>query len=181
MRRSGVLVALLAVLALPAAARADDVAQYVDPMIGTFAPGFVFPGADVPFGMVQNSPDTFTPAGYDDPIGPYSGYMGHHTQIRGFSLLNLSGPGVAEAGDLPFLPWTAPVAPPADPQQYAAPFTHAAEKAQAGYYEVRLANGTDVELTAATHAAMQRYSLPPRPAADLIVDSHNQKNGGGQE
>ena len=169
-----------AFVALPSAAHAADLASYVDPMIGTLAPGFVFPGADVPFGMVQNSPDTFTPAGYDDPIGAYSGYMGHHPQIRGFSLVHLSGPGVAKAGDLPFMPWTAPVAPPADPRQYAAPFSHATEHAQAGYYEVRLANGTDVELTAATHAAMQRYAFPPGPAAYLIVDAKHNNDGEAQ-
>jgi putative alpha-1,2-mannosidase len=174
------LAVFVVLLALPAAARADDVAQYVDPMIGTLAPGFVFPGADVPFGMVQNSPDTFTPAGYDDPIGAYSGYMGHHPEIRGFSLVHLSGPGVAKAGDLPFMAWTAPTAPPSDPQQYAAPFTHAAEHAEAGYYEVRLGNGTDVELTAATHAAMQRYSFPPGPAAYLIVDPKHDNDGAAQ-
>jgi putative alpha-1,2-mannosidase len=177
------LAALVVMLALPAAARAEDLAQYVDPTIGTLAPGFVFPGADVPFGMVQNSPDTFTPAGYDEPIGVYSGYMGHHPQIRDFSLVHLSGPGVAKAGDLPFMPWVGVPgqAPPSDPMQYATPFTHATEQASAGYYAVTLANGIKAELTSATHAAMQRYSFPPAADADLIVDPHHHNDGATQD
>src|SRR3954467_1661717 len=103
----------LALLAVPPAARAADVAQYVDPMIGTFAGGFTWPGADVPFGMVQNSPDTFTPvAGYQGLV--YSGYIYNDPEIRDFSLVRLWGPGVAKAGDLPFMPWVGST-PPTDP------------------------------------------------------------------
>src|SRR4051794_1121150 len=61
--------ALICALLVAAPARAD-VAANVDPMIGTFAPGFVFPGASVPFGMVQNSPDTVDPADL-----AYTGYL----------------------------------------------------------------------------------------------------------
>ncbi|MCW2991570.1 MAG: glycoside hydrolase family 92 protein [Solirubrobacterales bacterium] len=158
---------------LPATARGADLARHIDPTIGTMAPGFTFPGADAPFGMVQNSPDT---------LGPlvYSGYMHHDALIRGFSLVHLSGPGVAKAGDLPFMPWTLPQAPPSDPTQYASPYNHATEQAQAGYYRVLLANGTDVELTAATHAAMQRYSFPPAGDAYLVVNP-KQRNSGATE
>ena len=65
------LAGLSAILALaaPAAAAEPDPARYVDPMLGTFAPGFVFPGAAVPFGMVQNSPDT-----HGSPFA-YGGYL----------------------------------------------------------------------------------------------------------
>lgn len=168
------LVALLFVLAAASAQAAQaDLAQYVDPMIGTFAPGFVFPGADTPFGMVQNSPDT---------LGPlvYSGYMGSDPAIRAFSLVHLSGPGVAKGGDLPFMPWVGAggaATPPTDPMQYASPYDHATEHAAAGYYEVRLGNGTDVELTASTHAAMQRYTFPPAGDAYLIVDPKHNNDG----
>jgi putative alpha-1,2-mannosidase len=164
---------LAALLFVPAQAHAADLAQYVDPLIGTAAPGFVFPGADAPFGMVQNSPDT---------LGPlvYSGYMHHDAAIRGFSLVHLSGPGVDKAGELPFMPWTGvggTASPPSDPTQYASPYNHATEQAKAGYYEVRLANGVDVELTASEHAAMQRYAFPPATDAYLIVNP-KQKNSG---
>src|SRR2546427_6693367 len=113
------LAALLACLACapPAGAADPDPASYVDPMIGTFAPGFVFPGADVPFGMVQNSPDT-----YGSPFA-YGGYLYSDPEIRGFSLVHLSGPGVQKAGDLPFMPTIGPVTSK-DPGQYGSPFDH---------------------------------------------------------
>src|SRR5436190_11710363 len=94
-------IAALACAATPAVAL--EPASYVDPMIGTFAPGFVFPGADVPFGMVQNSPDTIG-SGF-----AYSGYLYSDPVIRGFSLVHLSGPGVEKAGDIPFMPTVGPV------------------------------------------------------------------------
>jgi len=176
------LLPLIALLALSAsAARAADVAQYVDPMIGTFAGGFTWPGADVPFGMVQNSPDTFTPvAGYQGLV--YSGYMYNDPEIRDFSLVHLSGPGVAKAGDLPFMPWVGST-PPTDPTQYATPFSHATEQASAGYYSVTLANGIKAELTSALRAGMQRYTYPAAVPAYLIIDpnhdNHGSTKGGG--
>lgn len=179
MRRA--LATVAAVLALPAAARATGPTRYVDPMIGTLGAGFVFPGADVPFGMVQNSPDTFTPgAGYQGLV--YGGYMGNDPQIRDFSLVHLSGPGVPKAGDLPFMPWVGAGGrkPPSDPAQYATPFAKAGEQAAAGFYGVTLANGTRVELTSSTHAAMQRYAFPPTGDADLIVDPWHRNSGTAQ-
>src|SRR6059058_1392761 len=163
--RIAVLALITALAAAPRSAAADpDLASYVDPMIGTFAPGFVFPGADVPFGMVQNSPDT-----YGSPFA-YGGYLYSDPEIRGFSLVHLSGPGVQKAGDLPFMPTVGPVTSN-DPGQYGSPFDHAREHAEAGYYSVHLAKyATDVELTASTHAAMQRYTFPPVPRANVIVD-----------
>jgi len=160
-------------LGLAAAAPARDLASYVHPLVGTLAPGFVFPGSDVPFGMVQNSPDT------EGPL-VYGGYNAHDALIRGFSLVHLSGPGVAKAGDLPFMPWTGAgglLTPPADPSRYAVPYSHAGERAEAGYYRVRLGNGTLVELTSSTHAAMQRYAYPPGADAFLVVDPHHHNDG----
>jgi predicted alpha-1,2-mannosidase len=169
MRRA--LLIMLACLTLPAAsARAADLARHVDPMIGTLGTGWVFPGADVPFGMVQNSPDT---------LGPlvYAGYMGNDALIRGFSLVHLSGVGVPAAGDLPFMPWTGGGPPPESPMDYAAPFTHANERAGAGYYSVLLGNGAKVELTATTHTALQRHAFPPARDAYLIVDPRHNTRG----
>jgi putative alpha-1,2-mannosidase len=156
------LAALVVLLALPAAAAAEPVDD-VDPMIGTAPPGFVFPGAVVPFGMVQNSPDTMGEFAY-------SGYLATDPTIRGFSLVHLSGPGVRKAGDLPFMPTVGPIVS-RDPYVYASPFSHAREHAEAGYYSVVLdAYQTKVELTASEHAAMQRYTFPPTPSANVIVD-----------
>src|SRR5918912_4327986 len=131
-RRGRTLIALTAALAFGCggSARAAEPASYVDPMVGTFAPGFVFPGADVPFGMVQNSPDT-----YGSPFA-YGGYLYSDPDIRGFSLVHLSGPGVEKAGDIPFMPTSGPITT-TDPARYASSFDHATERAEAGYYSVR--------------------------------------------
>ena len=162
--------ALLAVLALFAAPASADLASEVDPLAGTFAPGFVFPGADTPFGMVQNSPDTRGEFAY-------SGYLWSDPTIAGFSLVHLSGPGVKKGGDIPFMPFTAGPATD-DPTVYASPFSHARETAEPGYYKVTLdASQTDVELTASTHAAMQRYTFPPLPVATVIMDTARSVEG----
>lgn len=165
MRRLALALAIWATSA--ASSQAADVAKYVDPMIGTLGTGWVFPGADVPWGMVQNSPDT---------LGPlvYAGYMGNDALIRGFSLVHYSGVGVQDGGDLPFMPWVGNGTPPEDPMDYAAPFTHANERAKAGYYSVLLGNGVKAELGATRRTALQRYAFPPGAHSYLIVDPwHN--------
>jgi predicted alpha-1,2-mannosidase len=164
---------LLAVVTAAAAAGAvparADLAADVDPMIGTFAPGFVFPGAAVPFGMVQNSPDTRGPFAY-------SGYLWSDPQIQGFSLVHLSGPGVKKGGDLPFMPTVGPVHE--DPQLHGSPFTHAREHAEPGFYRVTLdATQTEVELTASTRAAMQRYTFVPSTEAKVVMDTGRSVEG----
>src|SRR3954465_14134078 len=157
MRHRFALLAAVALLAAAAPARGADLVSEGDPLNGTMPPGFVFPGAVVPFGMVQNSPDTtgqFAYGGYD-----YS-----DAAIRGFSLVHLSRPGVKEGGGAPLIPALGPAAD--GPDGYASPFSHAREHAEPGYYRVTLdASQTDVELTSSTHAAMQRYPFPPAPAA----------------
>src|SRR3954453_17630242 len=167
MRAVGLALAVLALAATPA--RAADLASEVDPLDGTMPPGFVFPGADVPFGMVQNSPDTTGQFAY-------GGYDWTDTAIRGFSLVHLSGPGVKKGGDIPFMPTLGPATD--DPNVYASPFTHAREHAEPGFYSVTLdASQTDVELTASTHAAMQRYAFAPSPDAKVIMDTARSGEG----
>src|SRR3954465_15424319 len=97
MRHRFALLAAVALLAAAAPARGADLVSEGDPLNGTMPPGFVFPGAVVPFGMVQNSPDTtgqFAYGGYD-----YS-----DAAIRGFSLLPPRGPGGQKGGDGPVSP-----------------------------------------------------------------------------
>jgi predicted alpha-1,2-mannosidase len=158
-----VTLALVLALAAPAAAQQPDLASHVDPMIGTGPPGFVVPGAAVPFGMVQNSPDTRGEFAY-------SGYLYTDPQIQGFSLVHVSGPGVRKGGDIPLMPTVGPVNSQ-DPNIYGSPFDHAREDAQPGYYRAHLAKyATDVELTASERAGMQRYTFPPSPQSNVIFD-----------
>ena len=164
---------LLVIVALAAAALAtvpaaaapdDDLSQWVDPLIGTAPVGFVFPGAVRPHGMVQVSPDTEGPFAY-------SGYLYTDATIRGFSLVHLSGPGVPKAGDLPFMPTVGPVTSGSS-FDYASPFNHATESAAPGDYRVLLEkSGTQVELTATNRVAFQRYTFPPSPEANVLIDA----------
>src|SRR3954467_1871852 len=169
MRHRFALLAAVTTLAAAAPARGADLVSEVDPLDGTLPPGFVFPGAVVPFGMVQNSPDTtgqFAYGGYDYSDGA----------IRALSLVHLSRPGVKKGGDIPFMPTLGPATD--DPNVYDSPFTHAREHAEPGYYRVTLdASQTDVELTASTHAAMQRYTFAPSPQATVIMDTARSVEG----
>src|SRR3954470_8269926 len=169
MRHRFALFAAVATLAAAAPARGADLVSEVDPLNGTMPPGFVFPGAVVPFGMVQNSPDTTGQFAY-------GGYDYTDAAIRGFSLVHLPGPGVKKGGPLPFMPTLGPAGD--DPNVYASPFSHAREHAEPGYYRVTLdASQTDVELTSASHAAMQRYTFAPSPDAKVIMDTARSGEG----
>ena len=158
-----VLAPLLPAAAVPAAGSDRDLARWVDPLIGTAPVGFVFPGAVRPYGMVQVSPDTEGPFAY-------SGYLYSDQTIRGFSMVHLSGPGVPKAGDLPFMPTVGPVTS-GSALDYASPFSHATESAAPGDYRVTLAkSGTSVELTATTRVGFQRYTFPPSPQSNVLID-----------
>src|SRR5256714_14335864 len=100
-----------------------DPASAVDMRVMTTGGGNDFPGADVPFGMVQWSPDT-SPS---RPLG--GGYHFHATQFRGLSLTHMAGPRRGAMQDVPILPMTG--AHPANPDTRTEPFTHTREIAQA--------------------------------------------------
>jgi predicted alpha-1,2-mannosidase len=164
-RRLVLALVVLAALVPPAAAGAGEhLTDYVDPMIGTFGAGFVFPGPAAPFGMVQPSPDT-------DGYFAYTGYQYGDAAIRGFSHVHVESMGVHEGGDLPFMPTTGPVSS-THPNSFKSPFDHATEHAEAGYYRVVLPRyGILAELTAGTRVGVHRYSFPPGVQANLIIDA----------
>lgn len=142
--------------------------ELVDPFVGTFVPGFVNPGPALPHGMVGLGPDTEGPA-------HYGGYNYDNRLITGFSHTHMSA-GVHQGGQVPFMPvagdvslgdaeTTAPV--PA----YASPFTHAAERAEVGYYSVDLLRyGITAELTATARAGMHRYDFPAGRQSNIVID-----------
>ncbi|HEY7876492.1 MAG TPA: GH92 family glycosyl hydrolase [Actinomycetota bacterium] len=169
MRRLGVIACCLALFAsLPfAPARAQleqrNPVDYVDPFIGTLGGGFAFPGPSAPYGMVQLSPDT-------DGYLAYTGYMYHDQFIRGFSHHHIESMGVKSNGNLPFMPTVGPVVSN-DPRLYWSKFDHATEDASAGYYRVLLERyGIDAELTTGTRVGMHRYTFPPSPQSNVILD-----------
>ncbi len=149
--------------------RADvDPVASVDPFLGTTGHGNTFPGADVPFGMVQWSPDTTSRP-------PGGGYDYGDSAITGFSLTHLSGPGCAAFGDFPVLPVSGPLA---DPARAAQPFSHAGESASPGYYAVDVgAQPIHVELTVTTRSGIGRFTFPAGSPADLIVKAADSQPG----
>jgi putative alpha-1,2-mannosidase len=119
------------------AAVVADPASVVDMRVMSTGGGNDFPGADMPFGMVQWSPDT-------SPNRPFGGgYNFNSTQFRGFSLTHMAGPGRAAMQDLPILPMTGGL-PAGDPGVHLEPFTHTGEVAQARYYSVNSGAGSAI-------------------------------------
>lgn len=144
-----------------AAPRAEgQLTDLVNPFIGTQNEGNTYPGASVPFGMVQLSPDTGHNTGYD--------YAENH--IRGFSAVHLSGVGCGLGGDLPTLPTTGDITQ-TDYAKYAAEFSHDDEKASPGYYKVGLKTGIDAELTASSRTGVQRYTFPATDKANVLLNA----------
>ncbi len=131
-------------------------AQYVNPMIGTDFTGNTYPGAQLPFGAVQLSPDNGLP-GWDR----ISGYFYPDTTIAGFSHTHLSGTGAGDLYDIMFMPVTRPYKEAEAPLGIYSTFSHNDEMASAGYYRVLLQDyNINVELTATERCGIQRYTFP---------------------
>ena len=156
-----------------------DYTQYVNPFIGTDFTGNTYPGAQVPFGMVQLSPDNGLP-GWDR----IAGYFYPDSTIAGFSHTHLSGTGAGDLYDISFMPVTLPYSEAEAPLGIHSKFSHERESAYAGYYQVMLDDyGIRVELTATERCGVQRYTFPQAESAvflnlakamnwDVTEDSH---------
>ena len=159
---------LVCLLFLPAQIYAQrDLTRHVNPFIGTGGHGHTFPGAIVPFGMVQLSPDTRL-TGWDG----CSGYHYSDSVVYGFSHTHLSGTGISDYGDVLLMPTVG------DPKSdYTSRFSHQNEKASPGYYSVRLDDDNIfVELTVTARAGMHRYTFPATNEANIILDlAHRDK------
>lgn len=149
--------------------------KYVDPMIGTAEQGHTFPGATVPFGMVQLSPSNGWKA-WDW----CSGYNYIDTVIKGFAHTHISGAGLSGLGDILFMPTTGELrlnsGTDENPESgYRSRFSHANEKASAGYYSVLLDDyNINVELTTSTRVGFHRYTFNDAGVAHIIIDpTHN--------
>ncbi|MGW2958931.1 lectin [Streptomyces sp. NPDC001220] len=147
------------------AALVTSPATLVNPFIGTSNQADDFPGADVPFGMVQWSPDT--------PSRPDGGgYEYNDSSITGFSLTHIAGPGCGAAGDIPVLPTVGAVNTGATDA-----FSHANESASAGSYKVALNNQVTTELTTTARSGMARFTFPSTSQANLIFKLTGSQNG----
>src|SRR3954454_4363827 len=155
------LLAVVVALGLPALASAETPSELVNPFIGTENVGNTFPGASMPFGMVQVSPDN----------GGQGGYDYKRDYIHGFSQTHLSGVGCGVVGELPLMPTTGDVGS-TEQDGYRSTFSHANEHAEPGSYRVHLDRyDTDVELTATTRTGWQRYTFPATEKANVLFDA----------
>lgn len=174
----------LLLLQLQAAAQTKNrplLTHYVDPFIGTGGHGHTFPGASLPFGMVQLSPDTRL-TGWDS----CAGYHYSDNIIYGFSHTHLSGTGIPDYGDILLMPTVGDISyEPTSKSSiaggpdngYASRFSHQNESARPGYYSVRLDDDNIlVELTATKRVGLHRYSFPATQRANIILDlTHRDK------
>ena len=143
-----------------------DPVSLVDPFVGTDAHGHTYPGASVPFGMVQLSPDTRN--------GTWDGCSAYHYSdkaILGFSHTHLSGTGCGDLGDILFIPTTKAIDTQTEfnYQNYKAIFDHKDESARPGYYSVRLGD-IKAELGATKRVGFHKYSFPKSKDAKIIID-----------
>ena len=140
----------------------QDLTRYVDPFIGTGGHGHTYPGATMPFGMVQLSPDTRL-TGWDG----CSGYHYSDKVVYGFSHTHLSGTGISDYGDILLMPTVGRDSPIS--QGYASGFNHQHETARPGYYAVKLDDDIFVELTATNRAGFHRYTFPAQSKARAVI------------
>src|SRR5580765_6064069 len=149
--------------------------EAVDPMIGTGGDGHTFPGATLPFGMVQLSPDTRIQQ-RKDGYGWAAGYNHRDSSIVGFSHTHFSGIGHSDLGDVLLIPQVGEVKTErGDPDKpgsgYTAHFSHASEVAKPGYYAVTLDDrDVRVELTTTPRVGVHRYTFPKGKPAHVLVD-----------
>ncbi|MCE2617637.1 MAG: GH92 family glycosyl hydrolase [Phocaeicola sp.] len=156
--------------------------EYVNPIIGTDGMGHTFPGACVPFGAVQLSPDTDTiPHNVNGIYQPHSyeycaGYQYADKTIVGFSHTHLSGTGHSDLGDIMIMPTTGPLklnpGTSDNPDSgYRSRFSHTTEKASPGYYEVMLDDyGVKAQLTATKRVGVHKYTFPTNMKGRIILD-----------
>lgn len=178
---------LLCLVLAAAAARSqtpptDDPLRYVQPIIGTQRMGHTYPGATVPFGMVQLSPDTDTipyelNGKYNPDVYKYcAGYQYDDHTIVGFSHTHFSGTGHSDLGDFLVMPTVGdlrlnPGVASQPRSGYRSAFRHETETAEADYYRVKLDDyNIQAELTATTRVGFHQYTFPASDQAHIILD-----------
>lgn len=163
---------VLVFLSVALMAPAGKFTSYVNPFIGTGAvegglSGNNYPGATVPFGMVQLSPDTHQAPDWFNA----SGYDYNDSVIHCFSHTRLSGTGASDLIDIALFPTTG--------NATSSRFSHHDEAASPGFYRVRLADeGIDAELTATTRTGVHRYTYPQGAQRNIILDLDHSANKG---
>jgi len=160
----------------------QNLMQYVKPIIGTSKMGHTYPGATVPFGSVQLSPETDTLSyevngKYNGDVYKYcAGYKYEDKTITGFSHTHFSGTGHSDLGDFLIMPTQGKLqlnpGTASDPKSgYRSAFSHTNEVAEAGYYKVKLDDDNiTAELTSTTRVGMHQYTFPKSDQSHIILD-----------
>ena len=160
----------------------SDLTQYVNPLAGTYKMGHTFPGASVPFGFVQLSPDTDTVSyelngKYNGEVYRYcAGYQYDDPTIVGFSHTHFSGTGHSDLGDFLVMPSQGPLKmnPGTDDKPgsgFRSKYSHSTEKSEPAYYTVMLEDyGIKAELTATTRVGIHKYTFSKAGPAHIILD-----------
>jgi len=182
MKKSVLSILVILYLIAQTAFAQDKLIQYVNPLIGTHKMGHVYPGATVPFGMVQLSPDTDTiPYEFNNKYNPdvykyCAGYQYSDPTIVGFSHTHFSGTGHSDLGDFLIMPTTGTLQLNPGTEQnpetgFRSKFNHANEIAEANYYKVQLEDhNITAELTTTTRVGLHQYTFPESEQAHIILD-----------
>ncbi|MDD3736282.1 MAG: GH92 family glycosyl hydrolase [Bacteroidales bacterium] len=182
MTRKNLAVLLIGMATLLCHGQDPDPLKYANPFIGTDKMGHTYPGATVPFGMVQLSPDTDTlpyevDGSYNRDVYKYcAGYQYEDPTIVGFSHTHFSGTGHSDLGDILLMPTMGalqlnPGTADAPEKGYRSRFSHVNEKASPGYYSVLLEDHDILaELTATTRTGVHRYTFNDGGEAHVILD-----------
>ncbi len=161
------------------AAPVENPASLANPMCGTGRTlgelrdnSNLYPGATLPFGMIQWSPDT-------ENSRHISGYFDEDRRISDFSVDHIAGAGCGYGGDFAMMPicGAEPTAPPTERSTFALPFAHAKETAKPGYYGVTFDNGLKVELAATLRTGFGRITYPTGSPAALMLNAATDVNG----
>jgi len=167
---------------LPCLVHAQGLIRYVDPMIGTAKMGHTFPGASVPFGAVQLSPDTDTVSyeldgKYNPEVYTFcAGYRYQDPTIVGFSHTHFSGTGHSDLGDFLVMPTAGklqlnPGTADKPETGFRSKYSHDNEHAEPNYYSVLLEDHQiKAELTTSTRVGFHRYTFPKKEEAHIILD-----------
>lgn len=148
-----------------------ELTSYVNPFVGSDFHGHTYPGAIYPFGQIQPGPDT--------RLGGWDGCSGYHYSddtLYGFSHTHLNGTGCEDLCDVLLMPITGEAPEKLTRETYLSTFSHANEKAEPGYYSVKMDNHIGVELTTGQRVAHHRYSFPKEGKKGFIIDlTHRDK------
>ena len=158
-------------LVLPLCMSAESLTSYVNTFVGTDGFGNCYPGAQVPFGGIQISPDTDF-----DFYDAAAGYKYAHNTLLGFSLTHLSGTGIPDLGDFLIMPGTGTFkhergSKDAPENGYRCRYSHERESASPGYYEVTLLDyDVHAEMTAGLRSGILRFTYPQTDSAWVMID-----------